>query len=84
MAANGISTLANKEDRKIAKMQLAALKRQQIGTPGYRELNYYAGLVSPAIGRPWSTFAPIPAGTTITDENGNVLVDENGNIIVTE
>lgn len=84
MAANGISTLPNKEDRKLAKLNLAATKRQQVGTPGYRALNYYAGLVSPAIGRPWSTFAPIPPGTTMTDSNGNVLVDELGRIIVTE
>lgn len=84
MAANGISTLPNKEDRKIAKLQLAAIKRQRAGTPGYRALNYYAGLVSPAIGRPWTTFAPISPGSPMTDENGNILVDENGNIIVTE
>ena len=84
MAANGISTLAKKEDRKLAKLNLAAAKRQQVGTPSYRELNYYAGLVSPVIGRPWSTFAPIPPGSQIFDKDGNLLVDENGNIIVTE
>ena len=53
MAANGISTLARKEDRKLAKLNLAAAKRQLVGTPGYRALNYAAGLVSPTIGRPW-------------------------------
>jgi len=84
MAANGISTLPNKQDRKIAKLNLAAAKRQQVGTLGYRVLNYYAGFVSPVIGRPWSTFAPIPPGTAMADANGNTLVDEFGRIIVTE
>ena len=55
MAANGISTLPNKENRKIAKLQLAAAKRQQVGTVGYRSLRYYAGTISPIIGRPWKT-----------------------------
>jgi len=55
MAANGISTLLNKEDRKTAKLNLAAAKRQQTGTNGYRALRYYVGTVSPALGRPWST-----------------------------
>ena len=55
MAANGISTLVNKEDRKTAKLNLAAAKRQQTGTNGYRELKYYVGTVSPSPGRPWST-----------------------------
>lgn len=41
MAANGISTLTTKEDRQIAKLELAQTKRQQTGTTGYRDLRYY-------------------------------------------
>lgn len=41
MAANNISTLATKEERQIAKLELAQAKRQQVGTPGYRDLRYY-------------------------------------------
>ncbi|CAB4125308.1 GLEYA adhesin domain containing protein [uncultured Caudovirales phage] len=41
MAANGISTLPTKEERQIAKLELAQIKRQLVGTPGYRELRYY-------------------------------------------
>lgn len=55
MSANGISTLPSKENRKTAKLQLAAAKRRQINTTGYRSLRYYAGTVSPIIGRPWKT-----------------------------
>jgi hypothetical protein len=55
MAANGISTLLSKTNRKTAKLQLAATKRQRINTAGYRSLRYYAGTVSPTVGRPWKT-----------------------------
>ena len=41
MAANNISTLATKEERQIAKLELAQTKRQLVGTPGYRDLRYY-------------------------------------------
>jgi hypothetical protein len=41
MAANGISTLPTKEDRQIAKLDLAQTKRQLVGTQGYRENRYY-------------------------------------------
>ena len=41
MAENGISSLATKADRQIAKLELAQTKRQQTGTAGYRELRYY-------------------------------------------
>ena len=41
MARNGISTLETKEDRLIAKLELAQTKRQQTGTQGYRDLRYY-------------------------------------------
>jgi len=40
MARNGISTLATKEDRQIAKLTLAQTKRQLAGTAGYRALRY--------------------------------------------
>lgn len=70
MAANGISTLPTKEARQKAKLELAQAKRQQMGTPGYRELNVehledlpsnYSGNVSVPTGttlrtgRPWRT-----------------------------
>lgn len=84
MAANGISTLINKEDRRIAKINLASAKRQVFATNGYRELNYYVGTVSPTEGRPWSTFAPIPSGSQFETEDGANLVTEDGNNIVTE
>lgn len=41
MSANGISTLSTKEERQIAKLELAQTKRQLEGTLGYRELRYY-------------------------------------------
>jgi hypothetical protein len=41
MASNSISTLATKELRQIAKLELAQTKRQQTGTPGYKENRYY-------------------------------------------
>ena len=53
MAANGISTLASKEDRKMAKIALAKAKRQLFGTIGFRQYNIYVGSVSPTVGRPW-------------------------------
>lgn len=84
MALNGISTLANKQDRKAAKIVLAMTKRQLIGTPGYREYNTYVGTVSPVIGRPWSTFAPVPHGAVIDAENGDDLLTENGDTLITE
>ena len=41
MSANGISTLATKADRQIAKLELAQTKRQLVGTAGYRTNRYY-------------------------------------------
>lgn len=41
MAANNISTLPTKEERQLAKLELAQTKRQQTGTNGYRENRYY-------------------------------------------
>ena len=40
MAANGISILPTKEERQLAKLELAQTKRQLTGTPG-RPLKYY-------------------------------------------
>ena len=84
MALNGISTLVNKQDRKAAKIALASAKRQVIGTPGYREYNTYVGTVSPTIGRPWSTFAPVPSGFIMDAENGDDLLTEDGDTLITE
>ena len=39
MAANGISTLPDKEDRRDAKLALAVTERQTVDTPGYRVRN---------------------------------------------
>lgn len=48
MAANGISTLATKELRQIAKLDLAQTKRQTADTPGYRYWNTYDITALPA------------------------------------
>lgn len=64
MAANGISTLPDKNDRKLAKIALAAVKRQAEGTIGYRAYNFYVASVSPAIGRPWA--ATVSGGNAVT------------------
>ena len=84
MAANGISTLADKAARKAAKFALASVKRQSIGTSGSREYNTYVGTVSPIIGRPWSTFAPAPSGAVIDAENDDDLLTEDGDTLITE
>jgi len=88
MAANGISTLSTKEQRKIAKINLATLERQAFGTIGYRVLNTYLGTVSPEIGRPWSTFAPVPSGSDLIFENNSEdlieFTTETGDILETE
>lgn len=48
----------------MAKIALAAAKRGQDGTIGYRMYNFYIGSVSPAIGRPWAlTYSGGPAST---------------------
>lgn len=69
MAANGISTLSTKAERKTAKISLAEIRR---GTPGpmYRSYNVYIGTVSPVPHRPWgqATTPPVDggnAGTTL-------------------
>ena len=77
MAANGISTeiipgdhVATKLKRRADKLALAATKRQNVGTTGYRPLNKIVGThqayvngelttetgtASPSPGHPWST-----------------------------
>jgi hypothetical protein len=63
MSDNGISTLATKADRQIAKLELAQTKRQLSGTPGYRELRYYDANLLPARYQENSTvFTPHPGG----------------------
>jgi hypothetical protein len=88
MALNGISTLLTKEDRKTAKINLAALKRQHFGSAGYRVLNFYIGSVSPEIGRPWSTFAPVEPGADFIAEDNTAedieITTETGDIIEAE
>lgn len=64
MAANGISTLSSKLDRKLAKIALATASRQSSGTNSFRALNNYTGSVSPTIGRPWSLVPPAINGGT--------------------
>lgn len=84
MALNGISTLPDKEARKLAKIALAQAKRQTPDTPGYRALNYYVGTVSPTPGRPWDSAPPLPSGAQLYTEDGFELVTEDGDPIVTE
>lgn len=71
MAANGISTLPTKTERKLAKISLAEVKRGTVG-PMYRSYNVYIGTVSPVPHRPWGQVATPPvdggfAGTTLFD-----------------
>lgn len=88
MAANGISTLATKELRQIAKLDLAAAKRNQsynidllptkyVGNVAVKNTNA-GGLVD---GRPWTTDTLAPSYAlefrSITGDNGP------GNIITT-
>lgn len=88
MAANGISTLPTKEDRKLAKINLAQIKRQSFGTIGYRVLNFYVGTVSPTPGRPWSTEPPLASGLEFVEEDTSLdtveFTTEDDQIIVTE
>lgn len=88
MASNGISTLPTKEERKIAKINLAALKRQSFGTMRYRVLNFYVGSVSPEPGRPWGTFAPVASGADFITEDSTTedieITTETGDIIEAE
>jgi hypothetical protein len=63
MAKNGISTLATKALRQIAKLDLAQTKRQLVGTAGYRELRYYDANLLPARYQENDTvFTPHPDG----------------------
>ena len=89
MAANGISTLPTKEERKLAKIGLAQLKRQAGGTIGYRVLNYYAGTVSPEPGRPWTSEPPLESGLELIEEDINLgpiefTTEDGTDIFVTE
>lgn len=64
MAANGISTLPTKQQRQIAKLDLAQTKRQSVDTLGYRALNVYNIDLLPA---PYVGNTPTPSGiTTLT------------------
>ena len=47
-----------KDQRRDYKLtNIAAVDRQQVGTPSYRTLNQYTspGTVSPAVGHPWTS-----------------------------
>lgn len=87
MALNGISTLPDKSDRKIAKIALATTKREADGTVGYRMYNYFVGSVSPAIGRPWalsytgggSTTGQIIGGLAATTQFTDPPIDGGNN-----
>ena len=85
MAQNGISTLVNKADRRAAKLALVAIKRQAVGTPGYRINNYYVGTVSPTPNRPWSQFGSAPHDAEFSTENGEFYLEtEDGLQLITE
>lgn len=83
MSANGISTLASRQARQIAKLNLAQTQRQTPG-PGYRGGNIYDITALPTqfsgnaivdnpnpdgllLGRPWTGIAAIAAPTTIQE-----------------
>lgn len=67
MAANGISTLPTKVERRTAKISLAEVKRGTAG-PMYRSYNVYIGTVSPTLHRPWGQVAspPVDGGSATT------------------
>jgi hypothetical protein len=95
MALNGISTLATKELRQKAKLDLAAAKRAADGNARatyditqlptqYNDNDIIdnpntGGLVQ---GRPWILVGA--TGFTLTDESGNTLTTESGDILTTE
>jgi hypothetical protein len=86
MAANGISTLATKELRQIAKLNLAAAKRGESVDRDLLPTKYVGNNVvnNPNPGglqthRPWSstpptTFSVVPRNSTV-NEGGNITVD---------
>jgi hypothetical protein len=84
MAQNGISTSEPKSDRRDLKLALAATKRQQTGTNGYRQYNVYEspGTVSPEEGRPWLLFASGPASLLLTEDDLELMTEDGKNIIL--
>jgi hypothetical protein len=95
MAANGISTLATKEARQKAKLDLAAINRAADGNPRATyditqlPTQYEDNIVvnNPNVGglvqgRPWILVGA--TGFTLTDESGNTLTTESGDILTTE
>ncbi len=56
MSANNISSHLPKSERPALKLALAQIKRQAVGTTGYRPYNIYTppGTVSPSTGHPWT------------------------------
>ena len=83
MAQNGIST-SPKADRRDLKLALAASKRQQTGTNGYRQYNVYEapGTVSPEEGHPWLLFASGPASLLLTEDGLELLTEDGKNLIL--
>jgi hypothetical protein len=95
MAANGISTLATKQLKQEAKLDLAATDRAAAGNAranydidllptkydddGIVDNENVGGLV---VGRPWILVGA--TGFTLTDESGNTLTTESGDILTTE
>lgn len=84
MAQNGISTTEPKSDRKELKLALAATKRQQTGTNGYRQYNVYEspGTVSPEEGRPWLMFASGPALLLLAEDGSELMTEDGKNLIL--
>lgn len=83
MAANGISTLPNKRNRKFAKIALAEAKRQTENTAGFRDLHYFVDSVAPNLGRPWIGVQPEDPGLALATEDFAPLSAESGNPLAT-
>lgn len=95
MAANGISTLATKELRQIAKLDLAATNRAADGNaratydltqlPTLYDDNTVvdnANVDGLVVGRPWIVVGQ--ADAFILLENGDNLIAENNDYLITE
>lgn len=84
MAQNGISTSEPKESRRDLKLSLAAAKRQQVGTNGFRQYNIYEspGTVSPEEGRPWLLVPSGPASLLLTEDDMELMTEDGKNLIL--
>jgi hypothetical protein len=84
MAQNEISTSIPKSNRRDLKLALAAAKRQQVGTNGYRQFNVYEspGTVSPEEGHPWLLMPSGPASLLLAEDGTELMTEDGKNLIL--